>query len=70
MDHPTTCPQGPALKFNGNQRYATTAITAAILREIASRCGVPLQVVYALQLDPVFCLTRKFFCPSGGASKE
>ena len=32
------------LKFNANQRYATTAITASILREVARRCGVPLQV--------------------------
>jgi len=32
------------LKYNGNQRYATTAITAAILREVASQAEVPLQV--------------------------
>ncbi len=37
--------QGIVLKFNANQRYATTAITASILREVASRCGVPLQDV-------------------------
>jgi aspartyl aminopeptidase len=34
---------GPVLKFNSNQRYATTAITASILREAASKVGVPLQ---------------------------
>ena len=33
------------LKFNANQRYATTAITAAMLREVASRGGVPMQEV-------------------------
>ena len=32
------------VKFNANQRYATTAITATILREIASRVDTPLQV--------------------------
>ena len=32
------------LKINSNLRYATNAITAAILREIASRADVPLQV--------------------------
>ena len=37
--------QGVVLKFNANQRYATTAITAAILREVASRGGVPMQEV-------------------------
>ncbi len=42
---PHTHTQGVVLKFNANQRYATTAITASILREVASRCGVPLQDV-------------------------
>ena len=32
------------LKFNGNQRYATTAITASIMREVSDKCKVPLQV--------------------------
>lgn len=32
------------IKFNCNQRYATTAVTASVVREIASQVGVPLQV--------------------------
>lgn len=32
------------IKFNSNQRYATTAVTASVIREIGSRVGVPLQV--------------------------
>lgn len=35
--------KGVVVKFNANQRYATTAITTAILREIAKQAGVPLQ---------------------------
>lgn len=36
--------QGIVLKFNSNQKYATTAITTTILREIAFKSGCPLQV--------------------------
>ncbi|XP_033726283.1 aspartyl aminopeptidase-like isoform X1 [Pecten maximus] len=35
--------KGYVVKFNANQRYATTAITTAILREVAKGAGVPLQ---------------------------
>jgi aspartyl aminopeptidase len=35
---------GPALKLNGNQRYATSAKGAAFLRTIAERNEIPLQV--------------------------
>ena len=34
---------GPALKLNGNQRYATTARGAAHIRNVAASAGVPLQ---------------------------
>ena len=34
---------GPALKLNGNQRYATTATGAAFVRNVAEAAGVPLQ---------------------------
>jgi aspartyl aminopeptidase len=34
---------GPALKLNGNQRYATSAIGAAHIRSVAADAHVPLQ---------------------------
>ena len=36
--------QGPVIKFNSNQRYATNAVTALVLRRIAEIADVPLQV--------------------------
>ncbi|RUS90324.1 hypothetical protein EGW08_001922 [Elysia chlorotica] len=35
--------KGIVIKFNANQRYATTSITTTILRQIASQVKVPLQ---------------------------
>ena len=35
--------RGPALKLNGNQRYATSSRGAALITSIADTCGVPLQ---------------------------
>ena len=34
---------GPVLKANSNQRYATSAATAAAVRRLATQAGVPLQ---------------------------
>lgn len=36
--------KGIVVKINPNQRYATTAVTHAILKQVALRADVPLQV--------------------------
>lgn len=36
---------GVVIKTNANQRYATTAETAALLKHVAAKAGVPLQEV-------------------------
>lgn len=35
--------KGIVIKFNANQRYATTALTTTIIRELARKRGVPMQ---------------------------
>ncbi|KAK2155291.1 hypothetical protein LSH36_243g00050 [Paralvinella palmiformis] len=42
--HNTYCAlEGVVIKFNANQRYATTSLTTTIFREVARRARVPLQ---------------------------
>jgi hypothetical protein len=36
---------GVVMKINDNQRYATTSVTQAVLREVAATAGVPVQRV-------------------------
>lgn len=36
---------GPAIKYNSNQRYATNACTASIIREMAKTANVPIQEI-------------------------
>ena len=46
---PTNRPRmngGVVLKFNGEQKYTTDAISAAMFRELCSRAGVPVQEYY------------------------
>jgi aspartyl aminopeptidase len=39
--------QGPAIKLNANQRYATDASTAALFRSCCEKAGVPVQTFVA-----------------------
>ncbi|KAJ2537460.1 hypothetical protein EV175_006717, partial [Coemansia sp. RSA 1933] len=42
-NHRPELQKGPAIKVNANQRYATTAVTSTILKDIAARHDIPLQ---------------------------
>ena len=43
-DHQPIVNCGPAIKLNGNQRYATSARSAAMLQRVFAEAGVPSQV--------------------------
>lgn len=43
-DHQPIVNRGPAIKLNSNQRYATSARSAALLRRVFDEAGVPSQV--------------------------
>jgi aspartyl aminopeptidase len=43
-DHQPIVNKGPAIKLNSNQRYATSAASAAMLKRVFDEAGVPSQV--------------------------
>jgi len=51
-NHQPRMHEGPVVKVNANQRYATTAITASIIKLIAQQCNVPLQELVVMNDSP------------------
>jgi len=54
-NHQPAMHKGVVIKWNANQRYATTSITAFLLKELAKRHQVPIQVRV-----PKHCIHQKF----------
>ena len=46
VDHPVVLNGGVVIKFNTNMRYTTDAISAAVVKALAERIGVPTQDFY------------------------
>jgi aspartyl aminopeptidase len=42
-NHQPAMHKGPVIKYNANQRYATTSVTAFLLKELARRHSIPMQ---------------------------
>lgn len=42
--------KGTVIKINANQRYATTAVTSMVLKELAKKHQIPIQVLIAIHL--------------------
>lgn len=55
-NHSVEMHKGIVIKFNCKQRYATNAYTAAVLRAIAEKADVPLQVRVLSWLTKLLCV--------------
>uniref|UniRef100_A0A7S3LVN6 aspartyl aminopeptidase n=1 Tax=Palpitomonas bilix TaxID=652834 RepID=A0A7S3LVN6_9EUKA len=52
QNHRPMLNRGPTIKHNSNQRYATNAMTALLMKEIASKHSIPLQEVMVANDSP------------------
>ena len=51
--------KGVVIKFNANQRYATTAVTTSMLRQIADQAGTELQANKILSFPAQISTTER-----------
>lgn len=57
------CPQmhkGTVIKVNANQRYATTAVTSLVLKELAKKHKIPIQVCFVRTILLNFQKTKMY----------